>query len=398
MYRTLIVACALAASARAQDPAFSSPGMPRTNYGQADRFSNDFNPGFGLVLDLDASYRDVEDVESGTDINLRSLELNANAWVNPDIWGYATIGANADEVTLEDAAVQYIGFPDHSALLTGRFLIDFGKQMQFHLHELAYFDRPSVLAEYLGEEAIGTGIQYDNWFAVGDSSAIRFSAAALADLETAHHEEEDPNEVERIDPGAKELDEFAYTARVAGLSDMGKTGVFQWGLSGRLLPSFTVASETNELALEDLRNYVWGADLSFGWGDDTGFRNWTISAEYLLNTGDTGVEVDDPDGTPGNGDESLEVFDEDVNGAYTWLERQWTRYDMAGFLYSGFEHPEPGTPFDSEYALYYTRFLTELSRLRFQVSYYDREVDSDEIAFIIQFTNVLGTHGHAFNW
>lgn len=52
-------------------------------------------------------------------------------------------------------------------------------------------------------------------------------------------------------------------------------------------------------------------------------------------------------------------------------------------------------PEDDELTIYYTRRLSSSSRLRFAVTQYDREEGSDETAFLIQFTNYIGTHAHA---
>ena len=56
---TLGAFVALASDLSAQEPAFRSPGMSSYSLGgQTNRFSNEFNPAFGGVIDLYADYLD----------------------------------------------------------------------------------------------------------------------------------------------------------------------------------------------------------------------------------------------------------------------------------------------------------------------------------------------------
>ena len=88
------------------------------------------------------------------------------------------------------------------------------------------------------------------------------------------------------------------------------------------------------------------------------------------------------------------AFDERVAGFHVWGERRFGRVNAVGALVGSFEHPEPGTPRDAEYALFFTRRVAEPVRLRVQVSQFDSEEASDELRVALQLTAYLGSHVH----
>ena len=106
----------------------------------------------------------------------------------------------------------------------------------------------------------------------------------------------------------------------------------------------------------------------------------------------------DDAGTPGDpSDDALSVLDDDAGGFYLWADYAWNQYNAVGTLWSRVEHPEPGLPEADEVVLYYTRNLSEFSRLRFGVSFLDAD-EGDETALLVQWTNFLGAHAHGVNW
>jgi len=405
----------LASPALAQD--ITTPGMPVRSgaqpegreSGQTDRFSNEFNPSIGGVLDAVADHVDPEDGEDGFDMRLRALELSTNAWIDPNTWGYAVLRGDSEEFELEEAAVHYSGFDGNSTLRAGRFFVDFGKQMQAHEHDLPYPERPAVLREYLGAELAGTGLQYDYWAATGDEGAVRFSLGLFDSLlgghghggHGGHGEEEEEEEGAEIHMGDRtDLDSFHLTARLTGFHDVGDSGVFQWGLSARQVPNFAFEFEASEAEVEDLSNNVLGLDLTYGITDEIGLSGWTFGGEALMYSGDIGAEVVDVGNDGDASNDTLEILDDDVFGNYLWVERVMNERDSMGVLFSSFEHPEEEKPEDSELTLYYTRKLTEASRLRFALTQMDSDEEGDTTAFTIQFTNFFGPHlcAHGVNW
>ena len=383
-----------------------TPGQPRNNSGQTDRFTKEFNPAIGGVIDSWLRWIDPDaaGAEDGVSIELRSAELTFNTWIDPNTWAYAVIVGEPEEgFEVEEAAAIYQGFEGNSSLRAGRFFVDFGKQMQAHVHDLPTFERPAVLREYLGDELGGTGVQYDNWFSSGEKGAIRYSIGVFDSLAEGHgHGEEEGEEgASPTTAELKDIDELSLTARLTGFHDVGENAILQWGISARALPEFAFDADLDdgtELTSEGLSNNILGLDLTYGWTNESGNSGWTFGGEFLMFDGDIGAEVND-NGTPGNlADDFLDVLDDDRSGFYVWADHQMSERNSIGVLFSDFEHPEEGAPSESEIVAYYTRNLTELSRLRFGVSLNDSDEDGETTAFLVQYTNFFGSHAHGLNW
>lgn len=389
-------------AARGQGPAFSSPGMPSGpgygDLGQTTRFDNAFNPAIGLVLDGVASYTESDDRDlRGFDLDFRSLELSGAAYVDPRAWAYAVLVADADEVELDEAALEYIGFESNKTLKAGRFFVDFGKQMQIHEHDLRTIDRPLVLRAYLGEELPGNGVQFDDWFVAGETGAVRYSFAVFQSLQ-GEGEEDDDTVPSPFEDDLKNFDELAFTGRVTGFWDAGDHGQIQVGTSARLVPEFGFELDASGDQADGLQNAVVGIDVTYAHNDETATRRWTTGAEVLLLTGDVGADVDDQ-GTPGNpADDTILVIDDDALGFYVFVDRAWTRFQSAGLQIGWAELPETDLPEQVEVDLYYTRWLSDFHRLRFGVTWSDVEDGDDALRLAVQYTGYLGPHAHGVNW
>ena len=389
----------LAGASAAQGSPFEAPGQSSySKLGQTTRFSTDFNPALGFVLDAFADWADPEDAgeDSGFDLAVRLLEFNAAAFVDPNAWAYVVIAAHGedgalDEIAVEEAAVEYIGFDGNTTVKAGRFFVDFGKQMQAHAEELRTLERPFVLREYLGDELAGDGVQLDWWTPAGDASVVRFSIGAFASLlgEGHAHGDEAADEPETHVPDRKDVDELSLTARLTGMTDVGANGTLQLGTSLRYVPEFHAEFDT--LEADGLSNLVYGADLTYGWADDTGQRKLTLGAEALLFSGDLAVEVDDPLVPT-----LLTVVDDDVFGYYGFVDYGWDAQRSAGVQFSQAELPEDPGADASELDFYYTHHLTEYRRVRVGVTLGDGL--DDETRAYVQFTNFFGSHAHGINW
>ncbi len=393
MRATVLVAVLLASPVAAQGPAFDSPGQSSYGtMGQTTRFSTEFNPAIGFVIDAFGDYLGVDNDSDGFNAELRLLEFNAAAYIDPDAWAYVVISSEELEgVEVEEAAVEYIGFDNNSTLKGGRFFVDFGKQMQQHLEELRTLERPLVLREYLGEELAGTGGQWDHWFAVGDSP-VRFSVGVFADLlGEGHHEDEGEEEPETAVPERKDFDELSFSARVTGMRDVGESGILQLGASTRIVPEFT--AEFGPLSQDGLSNVVYGGDITFGHTDETGNKRFTCGGEALLFDGDLSAEVDDPAAPT-----VLTVLDDDVFGFYGFADYAWNQQDSAGVQYSRIESPENPADDVSELDFYYTHHFTEFRRIRFGVTAIDAPMDGDALRAYVQLTGFFGSHAHGLNW
>jgi hypothetical protein len=405
--------CAASPSVLAQGAPFQTPGMPSypqqqvgtPDSGQADRFSNVFNPAISFIADVMADYLNPGDntAEDGFDSQLRVLELAANSWVDPNAWAYFVAAADEETLNIEEAAIHYTGLGGNNTIRAGRFFIDFGKQMQVHVHELRTLERPLALRALLGEEVKGDGAQWDCWTSVGEKTVVRWSLGAFANL--LPEEDEFPSLDSSGEPLTREIAErkdasdFNFTARVTGFADLGESGVFQLGASMRDVPDYTLADELDGLSEGGLSNLVWGTDATYGWTGETGQNKLTIGGEFLVSTGDTGALVTDPDATPGSGDETLNVGDDLLSGWYAFGDYAFSRYNSVGLQYAATELPDGNQTDAVEIEAYFTHWFSEFHRLRLSVISADlADSGDDDFRVVLNYTAVLGAHGHGVSF
>jgi hypothetical protein len=403
-----VAALAGAGAALAQAPAFQTPGMPaqayspqegRADASQASRFSSEFNPAFSFIVDAVGAYHEARSGDDGVELHMRVFELAANAWVDPNAWAYFVAAADEEELNVEEAAVFYTGLGGNSTLRVGRVFIDFGKQMQTHAHELRTLERPLVLRTYLGDEVKGDGVQWDHWIPAGESTVVRWSVGAFGNLLPETAEEIDPltqaaPEVE----ARKDLGDLNFTARLTGFSDVGSNGTLQLGASARAIPGYGFTYEPTGAARTDLTSVVYGLDATYGWASDTGEERWTFGGELLASAGDNGSRIVDPNGIPGDGDESIAVLDDTELGYFAFGDYAWDRYRSAGLQVGRVGLADGSDGEASEVEVYYTRNLSEFHRLRLAVTRLESDVDDDALRVAVQYTATLGAHGHGINW
>jgi len=382
------LAFTFAAPAAAQ---FTTPGMPTWGQtSQTTRFDNDYNPAIGFLLDSFAGYHTADDHSlNGIDSGLTAGEITISTWVDPKAWAYGVIVFDEEGVGLEEGAVHYVGFDGNETIRIGRFFVDFGKQMQMHQHQLRTPVRPAVLSEYLGAELGGDGIQFDDWFTMGDDTIVRFSIAAFQSL-SVFESEDGPM---AVSPDSPQPDQLAFTARLTGFSSLTDQQTLQLGASLRSVPDFTIVDEESGASAENLDNNVWGLDATWGWADDTNTKTWTAGGEFLVNTGDLNGTVSEP--VPGTF--VLSALNDTATGYYAFVDHAWNRYDSAGLQYSSLETASTGLPTLSETVAYYTHKLSEFQRLRFAIT--NRDLDGQQdTSFGIQYSAFMGPHSHGLNF
>jgi len=399
----------LSAPAWAQSTPFQTPGMPAQTYGaqasgqtdmsQANRFSSVFNPAFSFVGDFIADYRSGGGEPVGWDMNLRSLEVMAQAWVDPTAWAYFVANSDGEALNVEEGAVHYTGLGGHSTIRAGKFFIDFGKQMQTHVHELRTIERPLALRVLLGEEVKGSGIEWDDWVAAGDSTAIRWSIGAFDNLlpETAADFDPtlaaSPSILDRKSAG-----DMNFTARLTGFTDVGANGTLQFGGSARVIPSMQATFEPSGDQQLDLSNTVVGADLTYGWKSDTGVNAFTIGGEYLISTGDTGFSITDVggDGDPTN--DTIAVDSSTLHGWFAFADYALDQNNSFGVQYSTVELPDGLQTSAYEADVYFTHNFSEFQRIRLDLTRYDPDDADASFRAAIQYSFIVGAHGHGVNW
>jgi len=406
----LVLLALLAAPARAgaaQDSPFRTPGMPRApqpaanpdahqDPSQTSRFDSSFNPAFSFVVDTALDHTSTDGgAEDGFDARLRVLEFSAQAWVDPTAWAYFSAAADEDVVEIEEAAIHYTGLGGTSTLRAGRFFNDFGKQMQTHVHELRTLERPLVLRTYLGDELAGDGLQWDAWAASGDATVVRWSLGAFRSLLGESEDEDLPAAVvaER-----KDAEDMHLTARLTGFTEVGAAGVLQAGLSLRAAPDYAFTYAPSGDTVEGLENTVFGLDLTYGWNDASGLTRWTLGGELLQIRGDVGADVTDVggDGDPTN--DTLAIVDDDRSGWLAFADYALDARTNVGAQYSAVELLDGAGSRAGELELYYTLQFSEFHRLRFVASSYESDLDDDSLRFAIQYTALVGAHGHGVNW
>lgn len=400
-----------ARQAHAQGSPFQTPGMPapsatapRPSAGgaqdgasQSSRFDSSFNPAFSFVVDAVGDWKRASGAaKDGVDLRLRVVELGAQAWVDPNAWAYFVAAADEETVDLEEAAVHYTGLGGNSTLRAGRFFIDFGKQMQVHVHELRTLERPLVLRTYLGEEVKGDGVQWDSWTAAGDETVVRWSLGAFRSL--LPESDEDPARASSSVADRKDPEDLNFTARLTGFRDVGAHGVLQLGLSARRVSSYALLFEPSGDERTDLDDTVFGCDATYGWTSDTGTQKWTVGGELLLDTGDVGSTIVDVggDGNPAN--DVIDVANGSRFGWFVFADYAWNPANSAGVQFSALELPQGGGADANEVELYWTKQLSEFHRLRLAVSNLDIDGAPDEQRVALEYTAIVGAHGHGINW
>jgi hypothetical protein len=363
--------------------------------GQSGRFDNSFNPALGLTLDLSGLYTDAPgSANDGLDLSLRTAELSFGAWVDPTAHAYANFVYVEDELVLEEAAATYVGWDSNATIKAGRFYVDFGKQMQAHIHALRTYERPAVLRTFLGEELGGDGIQYNDWTTMGDATVVRWSLGAFGALVSHSHGHEGEEEELASEPVLRpDLDELALTGRLTGFADVSEASTLQLGTSFRYLPGFEIHDEVNDIVEEELSNTVVGLDATWSWLDDSGTQGWTAGGEYLVIDGDlAGSSIER---IPGGFD--IDVLDDTASGFYAFVDHSIDMNSSIGLQYSQVEVLEAGLPELDEWDVYYTHKPTEFQRMRFGLTLAEHEGERDT-RFSLQYTLFLGPHSHGVNF
>jgi hypothetical protein len=269
--------------------------------------------------------------------------------------------------------------------------------MQTHVHELRTLERPLALREYLGEEVKGEGVQWDQWTSVGDATALRWSLGVLANTLPEADEDIDPFEDALLSvESSKALEEFSYTARLTAFADVGAQHAFQGGASLRTLPHFNALmldtdrdGEFDDFA-SALDAHVIGLDLTYGWTDETSQRSLTAGCELLWYSGDV-VDVDTDNA-------ALDIENENLQGWFAWADLALDGSRSVGAQYSLVERLDTRGSDAQELEVYFTHMFSEFHRLRFVVGHSDAEGDDALVSAALQYTAIVGAHGHGVNW
>jgi hypothetical protein len=373
-----------------------------SNLNQVTLFDNRFNPAISLIGDFIFATSDREDSFNSLDrFSLRSAELGIYGRVDPDTEYYGVLHFDEEEIELEEAFILHRGLlAETSWLKAGRFNRDFGRFSILHDHDLPFVDKPAVLQEYVGGALRGTGVELHHWEPLGDSSLVRFSAGIANDLDGDGHPivgpsvgEEHGHEDEELDAfGERNFDNFAFTGRMTAQFEVGGNGIIQVGTSLAWAPNARTLVEDEDdpdagSLTTELEKLVWGVDLSWMDIDPSSGRGFRIITELFLNhqefaSADTGEQVD------------IDAFGGYLYGEY-YFGRQWSLGASANW----FERAEDVSADWFDAGLFVTFRINEFNRLRFEARYVDDELsDEDYLVGMLQWTVILGSHGHGIPW
>ncbi len=375
---------------------------------QSSRFDNAFNPAISVLGDFVLGWSDRRDsFNSLNQFVLREVELGFSGRVDPILAYYVYIHFDEEEVELEEAfGVLDQGLPDTFSLKFGRFNSDFGKLSPIHDAELPMVDKPGVLQEYLGGSLRGTGLELHHWFGLGEANLLRWSVGLLnspdgdshpivpVDLGGHHHEE--GFDFDGI--GKRGVDDFALTARVTALFELGEESTLQVGASALWAPHIREfeEEESGEILAFDRHQRTFGLDATFKWRDETTGQAFTLGAEAFFQRAEfEAEEAKKKKETAISG----EVFEEDAFGFYVYGEYAFDSRWSVGASVDWFERATDASADWWDAGVFVTHWIDEFNRLRLELRWYEDDLADDEFgAAMIQWTTVLGSHGHALSW
>lgn len=356
-------------------------------------FVSQFNPGIGFVGDTIFSYTSRGNNESGSDrpggadAFLRTVELSLDATVDPFARAYGVISASADARTgeaslgIEEASLITTSLPWNLTVQGGRFFADFGRLSYVHDHDLPFVNRPMVLDSYISGESRTDGLQLNYLF------PTRQYLSLTVGVGDSFGGDAGPNGV----GGYRSLNELNTWAHLSTYVDLSQNLSLETGVSGLM----NDRAEDRDGRLERRRR-VLAADLTLRWQplDSTTYRGFTWGTELLYNSA---AFDQDPDGSPGTGDEYRSRSD--AMGLYTYLEARLSRRWKSGFLFDWMQDVTDRGQQTCRYSPYLSLHPSEFQVIRLQYSHTDPNGSTGlrpSDAVYLQWQFILGRHVHGF--
>ncbi len=333
--------------------------------------------------------------------NLRHVELQLSAQVDPYFKGWATVAVDDEQAELEEAVIQTTALPYGLRLQAGKFFSGLGRLNSQHSHEWDFVDQPLNYRLLLGEHnLLDKGVQA-SWLAPLPFQLLFGLEAFQGDNETAFQylgEDLPEKDGPRLWVGW-----LKYAPNLGGrhglqLGASLARGVHQEAHDGD-------GDGVNDHFL-DGHSTLYGLDAVYkfkGHGPH-GQGDLVLQGEYLYRRKDLDLYRHDlrPELT---GNERLDKQDGFyLQGVYGFLPRWRTglRWDQVGLINEG--HSPSGAAYDYDASNRFTAMLdfspTEFSRIRVQGSrgsYVLDDGDQDFWEFFVQLQVALGTHGaHKF--
>ena len=362
---------------------------------QKKSLPGEFNPAIGLVGETIFSGQSQGENKNGTgqpggfDVNLRSVELNLSASVDPFAKGWAVINGSADSATgettlkVEEAAVQTTSLPANLTLTAGQFFGEFGRLAYIHDHELPFVNRPLVLDQYIGGESKTAGAQV-NWL-FPTERYINLTAGLGDQFGDVQN-----------DPGNyRGFNEINYWTRLSTYFDLTDNWQLEGGVSGLINPNAgdTPLSTPGGGTLWETKRQLVGADVKLSYVPlrDNQFNSLVWGTEVLFS---------DNQYLATNGI-SNSRFAEDVSawGMYSYLTYKWSRSWSGGFLFEYVQSDQNSSASMFAYSPYITWAISHWNQLRLQYTHTQPDAatgNSPDNAVYLQWTWIIGAHSHGW--
>ncbi|MCA8971599.1 MAG: hypothetical protein KDC95_17535 [Planctomycetes bacterium] len=365
--------------------------------GQTTVFDNLFNPAISVIGDFVFAGSDQDDAFDRLNrFTLRDVEVGFVGRVDP--FASYQVYLHIEEETGFEIEEAYVfvddALPDTFELKVGHYSVDFGKFSALHDHDLPMLDKPQVLQDYLGGSLRGTGVELHHWTGLGDTSTLRWSAGITNGIQgdahsmfgpaAGHHHSHDGADVESF--GKRRFENFAFHGRATAVVELGAAATVQVGASIAYQPKAVRFFEDTSMQpfRRSFEQRVVGLDATYRNVDQATGRGVVLVGEALWSTQEF----------------SNDGFDVSRVGAFgghlcgeAFLGRQWSVGATAG----AFEHAEDASERSSDYGAFATWKVDEFNRLRLEARRF-QDPGPDSFGISMQWTIILGTHGHGIPW
>ena len=355
-----------------------------------------FNPSIGFVGETIFSYNNKGSQQTGSDrpggfdVNLRSMELNLAAFIDPFARGYAVINASADPITgesnlgVEEAALQTTSLPWNLTLKAGLFFAEYGRLAYIHDHELPFVNRPLVLDQYIGGESKTYGVQ------VNYLLPISHYVSLTAGVGTQFGSPPNP-------PGDyRQPSELNYWGRASTYFDLTPDISLETGISGLINPNSNGLGgplvQANGSTFSEQARRLVGADLMLRYLPlrNNQFKSLTWGSELLYSNNRYDVT---------SLDSSVSSSTVGSFGLYSYLAYKFHRQWTTGFLFQWMENAQNNQAQTYSYSPYITWALSHWNQLRLQYTHTDNNtvtgLQSNDAVYL-QWTWIIGSHAHGW--
>ena len=355
-----------------------------------------FNPSIGLVGETIFSHNNRTSAQTGSvrpggyDVNMRSIELNLAASVDPFAKGYAVFNASVDPVTgeatsnVEEAAIQTTSLPWNLSVKAGRFFGEFGRLSYIHDHELPFVNRPLALDQYIGGESKTDGVQVNYLLPIPHYVSLTLGAGTQFGGT--------PNNV----GGYRGSNNLNYFGRASTYFDLTPDISFEPGISALWNPNTTDRGGPQVMpdgsTLTERQRRLYGLDLVFSYRPlrNNQFKTLTWGTELLYS--DNRYDVNPAAATPST--QTVGAF-----GMYSYLtykfHREWTTGVQFEWVQSALNNKDE----TYAYSANITWALSHWNQLRLQYTHTQTNnvsPYSPSDAIYLQWAWIIGSHAHGW--